>query len=30
MSVGQTTRQRVNHFYVNETISMSDHGAPTY
>jgi len=28
MSVGQTTRQRINYFYVNEAISMSEHRAP--
>jgi len=30
MSVGQTTRQRINYFYVNEAISLSEHRAPTY
>jgi len=30
VSVGQTTRQRINYFYVNEAISMSEHKAPTY
>jgi len=30
VSVGQTTRQRINYFYVNETIPMSEHRAPTY
>jgi len=30
MSVGQTTRHRINYFYVNETISMSEHIAATY
>jgi len=27
MSVGQTTCQRINYFYVNEAISMSEHRA---
>jgi len=30
VSVGQTTRQRINYFYVNEPTSMSEHRAPTY
>jgi len=30
VSVGQTTSQRINYFYVNEAISMSEHRAPTY
>jgi len=30
VSVGQTTRQRIIYFYVNEAISMSEHRAPTY
>jgi len=25
VSVGQTTRQRINYFYVNEAISVSEH-----
>jgi len=29
-SVGQTTRQRINYLYVNETISMSEDTAATY
>jgi len=30
VSVGQTTRQRINYFYVNEAILMSEHRTPTY
>jgi len=30
VSVGQTTSQRINYFYANETISISEHKAPTY
>ena len=30
VSVGQTTRQRINYFYVNEAISMIEYRAPTY
>jgi len=30
MSVGQITRQKINYFYVNEAISMSEHRAPIY
>jgi len=30
VSVGQTTRQRINYFYVNKAISMSKHRAPIY
>jgi len=29
VSVGQTTRQRINCFFVNETDSVSEHRAPT-
>jgi len=29
-SVGQTTCQIINYFYVNEAISVSEHRAPTY
>ena len=29
-SVGQTTRQWINYFYVNEAISMSGYKARTY
>jgi len=30
VSVGQTTRQRINYFNVNETISVSEHRALIY
>ena len=30
MSVCQTIRQRINYFYVNEAIQMSEHRAPTH
>jgi len=30
VSVGQTKRQSIQYFYINETISMSEHRAPTY
>jgi len=30
VSVSQTSRQRINYFYVNKTISVSEHRAPTY
>jgi len=30
VSVGQTTRQRINYFYVNGAILMSKHRASTY
>jgi len=30
VSVDQTKRQRINYFYVNEAISVSEHRAPTY
>jgi len=30
VSVDQTTRQRINYFYVDEAISVSEHRAPTY
>jgi len=28
--VDQTTRQRINYFYVNEAFSSSEHRVPTY
>jgi len=28
--VRQTTRQRINHFYGYEAISVNEHRAPTY
>ena len=30
VSVGQTKRQRIKNFYVNEVISINQHRAPTY
>jgi len=30
VSVGQNTRQRINYFYVNEAISMSEHRVPIF
>jgi len=30
VTVGQTTRQSINYFHINEAISMSEHRAPTY
>jgi len=30
VSVGQTTRQRINYFYVNETISIGEHRASPF
>jgi len=30
VSVGQTTPQRIDYFYVNEAIPMSEHRTPTY
>jgi len=30
VSVGQTTRHRINYFYVNEATAMSEHRAPTH
>jgi len=30
VTVGQTTHQRINYFYVDEAISMREHRTPTY
>jgi len=30
VSVNQTTRKRINYFYVSEAISVIEHRAPTY